>query len=210
MKGFTAQYMVSKVKIFCALRDLLQESQMDSIRVTEICRVADVGKTTFYSHFKDKYEIIQWYTDLAHNIGVGQIGRSLTWERGHRFTTRAILAQKSTLVAASHSQDYNSVNSYSVRWRQDNLIETITNYQNISPTREMTLQVSALAAAEIALIQKALDSNETYSLQEIVNAMLSIVPDNLYKALEHPVMSVDDDPSIRLARAEYSLLEASL
>ena len=33
---------------------------IDKIRVTEICRAADIERPTFYYHFKDKYDLVAW------------------------------------------------------------------------------------------------------------------------------------------------------
>ena len=53
---------MEKTKIFLsnALIDLLEEKTFDSIKVVEICDKAMVHKTTFYNHFEDKYELLNY------------------------------------------------------------------------------------------------------------------------------------------------------
>lgn len=43
-----------------ALFDLLSKKSFDEIRVNDICTIAMVHRTTFYSHFSDKYELLNF------------------------------------------------------------------------------------------------------------------------------------------------------
>ena len=50
----------TKILLNNALLDLLKEKTFDSIKVIEICEKAMVHKTTFYNHFEDKYELLNY------------------------------------------------------------------------------------------------------------------------------------------------------
>ena len=43
-----------------ALFELLSKKSFDEIKVNDICNVAMVHRTTFYSHFSDKYELLDF------------------------------------------------------------------------------------------------------------------------------------------------------
>lgn len=43
-----------------ALLELLSEDSFDNIKVNDICNLAMVHRTTFYSHFADKYELLDY------------------------------------------------------------------------------------------------------------------------------------------------------
>lgn len=43
-----------------ALFKLLEEKSFDNIKVSEICDLAMVHKTTFYNHFDDKYDLLKY------------------------------------------------------------------------------------------------------------------------------------------------------
>ena len=43
-----------------ALLKLLEEKNFDEIKLTEICELAMVHKTTFYNHFNDKYDLLKY------------------------------------------------------------------------------------------------------------------------------------------------------
>jgi AcrR family transcriptional regulator len=50
---------------FDAAITLILEKGYDAISVTEICRLADYGRSTFYVHFKDKEDLV--WAILSHN-----------------------------------------------------------------------------------------------------------------------------------------------
>ena len=50
----------TKIWIADAMKRLMAKKSLDKIRVTEICREADMGRAAFYYHFKDKYDLVAW------------------------------------------------------------------------------------------------------------------------------------------------------
>ncbi len=54
--------MAERTKIWIAdtLKKLLVKKPIEKIRVTEICREAEIERPTFYYHFQDKYDLMAW------------------------------------------------------------------------------------------------------------------------------------------------------
>ncbi len=54
--------MADRTKLWIAesLKRLLVEKRLEDIRVTEICREAQIERATFYYHFRDKYDLMAW------------------------------------------------------------------------------------------------------------------------------------------------------
>ena len=54
--------MAERTKLWIAdsLRKLLSRKSIDKVRVTEICKEAEIERPTFYYHFKDKYDLMAW------------------------------------------------------------------------------------------------------------------------------------------------------
>jgi AcrR family transcriptional regulator len=50
----------TKLWIAAAMKRLLVKKPLDKIRVTELCREAEIERPTFYYHFQDKYDLVAW------------------------------------------------------------------------------------------------------------------------------------------------------
>ena len=51
---------ITKLWIADKMRELMKYKTIDKIRVTEICKAAEIERPTFYYHFKDKYDLVAW------------------------------------------------------------------------------------------------------------------------------------------------------
>ena len=50
----------TKLWIAAAMKRLMAKKPLDKIRVTEICREAEIERPTFYYHFQDKNDLVAW------------------------------------------------------------------------------------------------------------------------------------------------------
>lgn len=51
---------ITKLWIADKMRELMKYKTIDKIRVTEICKAAEIERPTFYYHFNDKYDLVAW------------------------------------------------------------------------------------------------------------------------------------------------------
>ncbi len=51
---------ITKLWIADKMRELMKHKSIDKIRVTEICKAAEIERPTFYYHFRDKYDLVAW------------------------------------------------------------------------------------------------------------------------------------------------------
>ena len=54
MKDLTKKWIADNMK------ELLLQKSLEKIRITEICSRAGIDRSTFYYHFKDKYDLTAW------------------------------------------------------------------------------------------------------------------------------------------------------
>ncbi|MFV0396231.1 MAG: TetR family transcriptional regulator [Coprobacillaceae bacterium] len=59
--------MIKKTAFATALKELLQKQPFSKISVTDICKECGVSRKSFYYHFKDKHDLVDWifYTECA-------------------------------------------------------------------------------------------------------------------------------------------------
>lgn len=65
-----ANNLITKEALAGALKSLLKEMPLSKISVKCITTYCNISRNTFYYHFKDKYELINWifYSDMLQNV----------------------------------------------------------------------------------------------------------------------------------------------
>ena len=51
---------ITKLWIADKMKELMKKKNIDKIRITELCSAAQIERSTFYYHFKDKYDLVAW------------------------------------------------------------------------------------------------------------------------------------------------------
>lgn len=54
---------ITKKALAQALKQLMQEKAFEKISVSDICEKCDMNRKSFYYHFKDKYDLVNWIFD---------------------------------------------------------------------------------------------------------------------------------------------------
>lgn len=54
---------VTKRKLAESLKSLMTERVFEKITITEICDLCNMNRNSFYYHFKDKYDLVNWIFD---------------------------------------------------------------------------------------------------------------------------------------------------
>ena len=69
MKEYKSIKNKTNILLCKSLFELLEEKDFDDIKINEICDNALVHKTTFYNHFEDKYDLLNYIVhDMHENI----------------------------------------------------------------------------------------------------------------------------------------------
>lgn len=58
-----ADSIITKRALAAALRELMAEQPFEKINVAQICERCNMHRKSFYYHFKDKYDLINWIFD---------------------------------------------------------------------------------------------------------------------------------------------------
>lgn len=54
---------ITKHALAAALRDSMAEMPFEKINVAQICERCNMNRKSFYYHFKDKYDLVNWIFD---------------------------------------------------------------------------------------------------------------------------------------------------
>lgn len=58
-----ADSLITKRALAAALRELMEEAPFEKINVARICARCGMSRKSFYYHFKDKYDLVNWIFD---------------------------------------------------------------------------------------------------------------------------------------------------
>ena len=59
--------LITKRALAAALKEMLQTTALEKISIAEICQRCSLNRKSFYYHFHDKYELVEWI--FAQEIG---------------------------------------------------------------------------------------------------------------------------------------------
>lgn len=183
----TASGVDTCMKVVDATIRLLDDKGLDDLSVGAICSNAGISRTTFYYHFDDKFDIVQWHYDHVARQNLFETGRTLTWFQAHYRNTFEVLKKKELYLAAFKLRGYQSLFAYAKRQRIDTLKATITEYKNEALDHELEFQIYALAEAEVASMSRWFKEGMPFDLETLCRYLEGIVPLRLHDLLAEPV-----------------------
>jgi AcrR family transcriptional regulator len=172
--------------IHLALMTLMQEKGYDAVTVTDIIERADIGRSTFYSHYTDKRDVLFASLDeladflRAHrDDGDGLFGFSLAmFEHAHEQLpmVRALLGRRGGAV---------------VRARVEHLIGELVREQltplaarTTTPSIPVELTVAGVVGAYMALLARWLDEDEPHTPAHMDAAFRRLILPGVTAALQ--------------------------
>lgn len=54
---------ITKQALASALKDLMEETPFEKINIGDICEKCGMNRKSFYYHFRDKYDLVNWIFD---------------------------------------------------------------------------------------------------------------------------------------------------
>jgi AcrR family transcriptional regulator len=170
-----------------ALERLLEKVGYEKISVSQICSEAGISRATFYYHFKDKFEIVQWHFNYIAEHLLFETGRTLSWYQALNLNTVEVAKRNKLYQGAFESRGYPSHFTYFKRRRAETLIETVEKYHNVALDEELLFQIESLVEAEVAAISRWFKKGMPCSIEKISKLIEDIVPRRLYHILNEPI-----------------------
>ena len=93
----------TKRALAASLKKLLAEKPLDKITVTDVAEDCGVNRQTFYYHFKDIFDLLEWiYTSEASRVLGGQKTYD-TWQQGYLRLFDYVLENRALVYHTYHS-----------------------------------------------------------------------------------------------------------
>ena len=64
---------ITKRALASALKELMESTPFSKITVSDICAKCNMNRKSFYYHFKDKFDLVNWIFDVEYLCGTGYV-----------------------------------------------------------------------------------------------------------------------------------------
>lgn len=155
--------LITKKRIAKSLKQLMKQKEFEQISITEIMKLSEIRRQTFYTYFLDKYELLEW---IFENELKEQVSDNLDYVSSNKLIEQLILFFTSNqnfyqklfeLDGQNNFKDFFAVYCETVieKYLQDH--REYTNFSDVSQ-RNLFIQYHSRALAET--LHYVLQSNE--------------------------------------------------
>lgn len=177
----------TKKNLYESLLELMKEKPFEEIKVSDICEKAMVNRSTFYSHFDDKYDLLDELINDLKGALAGELAKNTNISSSKEYYLEMI---KLFLEHASEKKDIyasimiNNKNGISMDMVYDALNEDVLNRiekEDNNQNKEVPSEIIAkfYLGAVFNLGMEWLVNNNKYSKEEIISYLDKLIPDNL-------------------------------
>lgn len=71
---------ITKKALATVMKQLMQEEDFSKISIADICERCGMNRKSFYYHFKDKYDLVNWIFDMEFLMVIAPRTPENTWE----------------------------------------------------------------------------------------------------------------------------------
>ncbi len=185
-KNTDLRILKTQKSLYNALLELMKSKSFESIKVSDICSLALVNRSTFYAHYEDKYELLVDFIDTLKN----SLAEDLE-QNENIINTREYYIEMIRLLL-DHMEDKKDV-YYSMLLNNRGSITSDIFIDTISKDIKKRLQnepkVQGQVPAEftsafylgavVGIVIKWLMSPTDYSKQDIINYINILIPENI-------------------------------
>ncbi len=93
----------TKRALAASLKKLLSKKPLDKITVSDITDDCEVNRQTFYYHFKDVYDLIEWIYTSESSKAIDGNNTYKTWQNGYERLLEYVLDNKDFVLNTYHS-----------------------------------------------------------------------------------------------------------
>jgi probable dihydroxyacetone kinase regulator len=115
----------TKKALEASLKNLLLQKPLDKVTVSDIAADCGINRMTFYYHFKDIYDLIEWVCVENAAKVIGGKKTYDTWQQGFLQIFNAVLQNKAFIINVYHSMSREQVEIYLYKLTYDLMIGVV-------------------------------------------------------------------------------------
>lgn len=108
-----------------SLRNLLMKRTLDKITVKDIVEDCGVNRQTFYYHFHDIYDLLEWIFEDMIETMVAERSQCEDWTQGMDSIVTKMLEERRLVLNAYHSVSHEAVSQFIRQWLKPFIVDVI-------------------------------------------------------------------------------------
>ena len=167
---------ITKMWIADKMQEIMKHKPISKIRVTEICRAAEIERPTFYYHFKDKYDLVAWmfYTE-AYGTDIISVASAAA---GMNKMKQQILFYKRAYEDASQNALWRYMLEYFAK-RYTELAKEKLGTDILDSQLAYSIRFYCMGA--VGMTQEWVLNDNITSAETVVQMMFNSMPENLHQ-----------------------------
>ena len=168
----------AKYRMVESIGECMKQYPLENITVDQIVRGAGLSRQTFYRHFRDKYDLINWYFDKLLLESFDQMGSGRTVQEGLMRKFAFIEEEHLFFYAAFSNDDQNNLKEHDFQMIYDFYCDLVekkggTLSGHLKRLLEMYCQASVYMTVQWVLNKTKLTA------QELTGLMLDAMPEKI-------------------------------
>ena len=116
---------INKRALSASLKNLLLQKPLSKITINDIAEDCGINRMTFYYHFKDIYDLIEWNCEEDASRALAGQKTYDTWQQGLLQIFEAVLQNKPFIMNVYHSVSREQVENYLYKLTYDLLVGVV-------------------------------------------------------------------------------------
>jgi probable dihydroxyacetone kinase regulator len=176
----------TKRALEASLKNLLLKKPLDKITINDIAEDCGINRMTFYYHFKDIYDLVEW--SCVEDATKALEGKRTydTWQQGFLQIFEAVLANKPFIMNVYHSVSREQVEIYLYKLTYNLMIDVVEEKADGMTVRDEDKKFIAdfYKFAFVGLMLDWIKKDMRENPQTIIDRLAILVHGNISNALE--------------------------
>lgn len=162
-----------------AIKSLIKKQPLDKITVTDIVSTAGKTRQTFYRHFQDKYDLVNWYFEKLVLKSFEEMNQGGSLQEALNLKFAFIEQEHAFFKEAFKSNDYNNLIHYDFCCIYDFYKNYI--YKNIGKTlsSDIDFLLNMYCRGSVDMTVEWVLNDIPIKKEEIVSYLIEAIPDKL-------------------------------
>lgn len=162
-----------------AIKTLIKKQPLDKITVTDIVSTAGKTRQTFYRHFQDKYDLVNWYFEKLVLKSFEEMNQGGTLQEALSLKFAFIEQEHAFFKEAFKSNDYNNLIHYDFCCIYDFYKEYIRKNTGKTIPSDIDFLLKMYCRGSVDMTVEWVLNDMPILKEEIVNYLIDAIPDKL-------------------------------